>query len=108
MHIQIVTFNLLEMSDAAFVEACESVFAPAFLNIPGLIAKVWLRDVENNTYGGVYAWQDIEAMKYFQTTELFASVVNNSHFADLTSRDYSVLDGPTRATNGFFPVAALR
>ena len=47
-------------------------------------------------------------MKRFQTTELFASVINNPHFANLTSRDYDILDGPTRATNGFFPVAALR
>lgn len=108
MHIQIVNFNLHEMSDAEFVEACDSVFAPAFSNIPGLIAKVWLRDMASNTYGGVYAWEDIDAMKRFQTTELFASVANNPHFANLTSRDYSILDGPTRATNGFFPVAALR
>jgi len=108
MHVQIVNFNLHGMSDAEFVEACDSVFAPAFANIPGLIAKVWLRDAANNAYCGVYAWENIEAMERYKTTELFASVVNSPNFVNLTSHDYDVLEGPTRATNGFFPVPALR
>jgi hypothetical protein len=96
------------MSDAEFVEACDTVFAPSFANITGLIAKVWLRDVANNAYGGVYAWENIEAMERYKTTELFASVINSPNFVNLSSHDYEVLEGPTRATNGFFPVGVAR
>jgi len=100
MHIQIVNFNLKDMSHADFMRACDEQFAPAFSNIAGLISKMWLCDPATNTYGGVYTWEDRDAMLRYQQTELFQSVVSNPHFANLTAQDYSLMEGPSRVTNG--------
>ncbi|MFN0102663.1 MAG: YdhR family protein [Bryobacteraceae bacterium] len=100
MHIQIVNFNLHEMSDSDYAEACDTLFAPAFQNVEGLLAKVWLRNSRTNTYGGVYTWRDKAAMEAFQKTDLFVAVLTHPHLVNLTSRDFSVLENPTRITRG--------
>jgi hypothetical protein len=100
MHIQVVNFNLKDMTEAEFVRACDEQFAPAFSNITGLISKMWLSDPATNTYGGVYTWEDRDAMLRYQETELFKSVVSSHHFANITARDYSLMEGPSSVTNG--------
>jgi hypothetical protein len=54
MYIQIVNFNLLNMTPLEFEKLCDG-FAPQFVNLPGLLSKVWLADPATNTFGGVYA-----------------------------------------------------
>jgi hypothetical protein len=108
MHIQIVNFNLQDMSHADFARACDEQFAPAFSNIPGLISKMWLRDPASNAYCGVYAWEDRDEMLRFQQTELFQGIISNPHFANLTAHDYALMEGPSRVTNGIPAVPARR
>jgi len=108
MHIQIVNFNLKDMSEAEYVRACDEQFAPAFSNIPGLVSKAWLSDPATNTYGGVYTWEDRDAMLGYQQSELFQSVAGNPDFADITAHDYDVMDGPSRLTNGILATPAPR
>ena len=45
--------------------------APTFANLPGLLAKIWLRDPESNTYGGLYLWDDQEAYERYIKGEVF-------------------------------------
>jgi hypothetical protein len=108
MHIQIVNFNLKDMSDAEFLRACDEQFAPAFSNISGLISKMWLSDPATDAYCGVYAWEDVDAMLRFQQSELFQSIVSSPHFANLTAHDYALMEGPSRVTNGIPAVPARR
>ena len=103
MHIQIVNFNLKDLTDAGFRSMANEV-APAFASVPGLIGKIWLADVGKNTYGGVYIWQDAAAMRAYLASDLGKGVAGNAHFANLTSRDFEVLSGPTTSSGG--PVAA--
>lgn len=105
MHIQIVTFQLKDLSYDDFVGVCEQI-APAFAAIPGLISKVFLADREGGTYGGVYTWQDRAAMQAFSRSDLFAGVANNPNLTGLTSRDFAVLEAPTAVTRGLARVAA--
>jgi hypothetical protein len=100
MHVQIVNFNLKAMSDVQFRQACDEQFAPAFAHVPGLMYKLWLADPDTNTYGGVYAWRDNQAMKDFLNSELFKTVASHPNFSDMTSKDFGILEGPTRVTNG--------
>ncbi len=100
MHIQIVHFNLNGMSPAEYAQACESHFAPAFREVPGLLSKIWLSDPNTNTFGGVYAWSDREAMQAYFDSPLFHAVASNPHLANITSRDFAILEGPTRSTRG--------
>lgn len=99
MHIQLVDFSLKEMSEAEFHKMCDEV-APAFAAVPGLISKVWLADPVRNAYGGVYTWRDRHAMVAYSKSDLYQAVATNLHLANLASRDFAVLEGPTRVTHG--------
>jgi heme-degrading monooxygenase HmoA len=105
MHIQIVNFNLKDLSDRDYRTACDG-WAPAFAAVPGLISKVWLADEATNTYGGVYSWADRAAMEAFASSDLFKAVVGNPNLVNITSRDFSVLEGPGVVTQVRVPVAA--
>jgi heme-degrading monooxygenase HmoA len=97
MHVQIIEFHLSDMSEAAYIEACEQL-APAFAEVPGLLAKVWLADRATGTYGGVYLFRDRAAMEAFRASELFAGVAASPHFVDMGAQDFAVLEGPTAVT----------
>lgn len=105
MHIQIVNFNLHELSRADYEAFCAEV-APAFTGIPGLLSKTWLADEASNTYGGVYFWASKAAMEDFFRTDLFKAVVNNRNLANLTSKDFNVLEAPGRVTRSLGAMAA--
>ena len=103
MHIQVINFNLKDMTEAELRSMADEV-APAFASVPGLIGKIWLADAGKNTYGGVYIWQDAAAMQAYLASDLGKGVTGNPNFANLTSRDYEVLNRPTTISGG--PVAA--
>jgi heme-degrading monooxygenase HmoA len=103
MHVQIVNFNLKNMTDAGFRSMANEV-AAAFASVPGLLGKIWLADAGKNTYGGVYIWQDAAAMRAYLASDLGKGVVGNPNFANLTSQDFEVLGRPTTTSGG--PVAA--
>ena len=97
MHIQIVNFNLQDMTGAEYRNLCDGL-APVFAEMPGLISKVWLADEAANTYGGVYTWVDRAAMEAYLRSDIFSAVAANPGFANITSRDYDVLESPSRIT----------
>ncbi len=107
MHVLIVNFNLKDMSHEEFLAVCDEL-APAFAAVPGLIAKVWLSSPETNTYGGVYRWVDRAAYEAFTASELFAAVASNPHFANITAKDFDVLEGPSAVTGVRDAAAAAR
>ena len=96
-HIQLVTFQLAGIEAAAHRAHCEAV-APAFTKIPGLRAKAWLANPSTNTYGGVYAWESQEAMEAYVSGPIFAGLLANPGLANVTTRDFGVLERPTEIT----------
>ena len=105
MHVQVVNLHLKDLSDAEYRRACES-WAPAFAAVPGLVSKVWLADEATNTYGGIYTWTDRDAMNAFAASDLFKSIVANPNLVGITSRDFSILEGPGVVTRSRVPAAA--
>ena len=99
MHVLVVNFQLDGIDHDQFSEACDGL-AETFAAIPGLIAKVWLSDPENNTYGGVYTFEDRAAFEAYQAGEVFAAVAGNPNFVNVTAKDFGILEGPTRVTRG--------
>jgi len=97
MHVQIITFHLADLTEEGYREACAQ-FAPAFTDLPGLLAKVWLADPDTNTYGGVYLFRDRAAMDAYVASDLFATVASYPHFADIAAQDFAVYDDVTRLT----------
>jgi quinol monooxygenase YgiN len=105
MYIQVVTFQLKDLSQEAFEADCDET-APAFAAVPGLIAKVWLADPTTNTYGGVYTWESRSACEAYLRSELFAAVASHPNLVAVTSREFAVLAGPTRVTRGLVGATA--
>ena len=99
MHMQIITFRLTEMDDAAFCALCDEL-APIWATIPGLISKVWLADSATGTYGGIYAWESRAACEAFLQSDYFHAIATHPNFCDATSHEFGVLDAPTRLTRG--------
>ena len=99
MHMQVITFKLDDIDDAAYQAHAEQN-APVFAALPGLRAKIWLANQQANTYGGIYTWDDVAAMRAYQDGKIFRGLQANPHMIDVTVRDFSVLAGPTKVTRG--------
>jgi len=66
--------------------------------VPGLLAKIWLKAPDGRVYGGVYLWQDREAYEEFVGGEVWASVLSDDRMSNLQSDDYDVMEELTKAT----------
>lgn len=97
MHVQIATYTIPETTDDEFAEANRE-FASMMAEVPGLLAKIWLKAPDGSEYGGVYLWRDREAYEEFVGGELWASVLGDESLSELRSRDYEVMEGLTGAT----------
>ena len=91
MYAQVITFGLHDITEEQFREAC-GADAPTFAHLPGLLAKIWLRDPETNTYGGLYLWDDQEAYEGYIKGEVFAGIKANQHLKNVESRDFGVFE----------------
>ena len=100
MHVQVVNFNLEGISRAEYETVCNEL-AAAFAALPGLVSKHWLADEKNNTYGGVYIWETREAYDAFVNSELFAGVGANPALVNISSKDFDVIEAPSRVTRGW-------
>lgn len=107
MYVRVVTFGLDGITPAQYEEHCEEI-ADAFLEWPGLIAKVWLRDSETGTFGGVYLFESKAAADRSRSTEIFVGMVSNPGFADVTVREYDTLGAATAVTARSIEPAAAR
>jgi putative monooxygenase ydhR len=96
-HIQVVTFQLAGLEPDAYRAHCEAS-AQAFTEIAGLREKAWLANPSVNTYGGVYAWESRQAMEAYVSGPIFGALVANPGVANVTTRDFGVLERPTEIT----------
>jgi len=97
MHVQVVTYRMLGIGEAEFIEANQE-FAEMMAEVPGLLAKVWLKGADENVYGGVYLWEDRKACERFLGGELWAEVVKDDSVLELASNDFAVNEELTKRT----------
>ena len=105
MHVLIVNFNLKDVDEAQYARMCDAV-APAFAAVPGLASKLWLKNSDTGTYGGVYIFESRDALNRFQETDLFRSLAVNKNLTNITADDFEVLEAPTRVTGRIFTAVA--
>jgi hypothetical protein len=105
MNVLIINFRLSGMTEEGYRAACADL-APAFAELPGLLAKVWLNDPPTGTYGGVYLFRDRAAMEGYLASDLLASVAATPSFVDISTRDFAVYEDLTRATQPGLAVLA--
>ena len=99
MHIQVINFNLDGISRTEYEAVCDEL-AETFAALPGLVSKHWIVNDETNTYGGIYIWESKDACQSFLDSELFAGVGANPALANVESKDFGVIEAPTRITRG--------
>ena len=105
MRVKIINFNLLDMTEDGYAEACDQL-APTFAELPGLQAKIWLGDPATNTYGGVYLFADRDAADEYAASELFRTVGTFPNLTNITVRDFAVDEDSTRRTQPSVEVVA--
>jgi hypothetical protein len=99
MYIQIINFRLKGVTEEDYAGLCDNL-APSYAAVPGLVRKIWLANSDTGTYGGVYVWQNKQAMEEFAATDLYSSVATHPNLDSITSEEFDVLPGPTQVTNG--------
>jgi len=104
MYARVVTFRLEGPTPDEYRDHAAEL-APAFTGWPGLLAKVWIADADASTYGGIYLFADRESADRSRDTNLYRFMVANRAFADLTVREFDVLDEPTAIPAAVFAVA---
>ena len=95
MHIQVVNFNLEGITHDDYMKIADNM-APVFAGVKGLKSKVWLSDLENNTYGGVYTWESKQDYDNYVESDLFKGVGSNPNFVNISSKDFGILDDPSK------------
>jgi Putative mono-oxygenase ydhR len=104
MHVQIVTYNLRDINDADYRRACDGL-ARVLARVAGLVSLAWLANERTNTYGGVYTWVDRPAMEAYLRSDIFVAVAADPNLVAITSRDFDLLDGPSRITQALATTA---
>jgi hypothetical protein len=99
MILRIVTFTLDGIDDEQYRQHAATV-AQGFTEWAGLTAKLWLHDPESGTYGGAYLFADRASADASRATDLFRNMQNSPSFADLSVREYEVIDDLTAITGG--------
>ncbi|MCH2161585.1 MAG: YdhR family protein [Phycisphaerales bacterium] len=97
MHILIINFQLNGINRDQYEAVCNEV-AEAFAAVPGLVSKKWLANEEDNTYGGVYLFENRQAMLDYQASELYRGLGSNPAFANITVTDFEMIPGPSKVT----------
>lgn len=103
MYVQIVTFGLNGVTEEQFHDSCAGATA-TFAALPGLLGKIWLRDPEGETYGGLYLWRDRTAHDDYVRGEVWGAVAADPNLTDVKSVGFEVFEDLTKDT---LPALAL-
>jgi heme-degrading monooxygenase HmoA len=99
MHALFVNFAVPEKTPHEVIDLFTPL-VPAFANLPGNLAKIWLADTDTDTgrYGALYLWHDREDMDAFIASDLWRSVQDHPALTDFEIRHFAVIEPFTKAT----------
>jgi len=100
MQAQVITYQLKDISQEEYLKQMVEPDAPILAKVKGLISKVWLSDVEKNTFGGFYLWENKTAMEEFMHSDLVKAVVSRPYVKNVSSVDYEVNEKASSITRG--------
>ena len=100
MQAQLITYQLKDISQAEYLKQMVEPDAPILANVKGLISKVWLSDIEKNSFGGFYLWENKSVMEDFMNSDLVKAVVSRPFVKNISSVDYEVNQKASLITRG--------
>lgn len=83
-------------------------FAPALVEVDGLVWKVWLIDAERRASGGIYLFHDRAAAQAYVDGPFCDWMRESSVFSDLRINIFDVVEEPSRITRAPLSAAAAR
>ena len=100
MHAQLITYQLKDISQTEYLKKMVEPDAPILAQVKGLISKVWLTDIEKNSFGGFYLWESKKAMGDFMSSDLVKAVVSRPYVTNVSSVDFEVNEKASLITRG--------
>ena len=97
MHTLVVTFSLVDLDSGAF-ERMTRDSAALIATVPGLIGKAYLVDETNNSYGGVYLFQDRSMAEDYVSSDVIASLASHPEVVNPTTTIYGTVEEATQIT----------
>ena len=98
--VLIVNYKLDNMSLEEHAELGSAV-APNFVseNVPGLLGKSFIGDVDRGVFGGVYYFENYESVSVYLESELWKGVVAHPNLVDFKTDVFKTFSG-TELANG--------
>ena len=107
MQAQLITYQLKDISQEEYQKQMVEPDAPIIAKVKGLISKLWLVDIEKNSFGGFYLWESKTAMQDFMNSDLVKTVVSRPFLKNISSVDFEVNEKASSITRGIqVPVEA--
>lgn len=100
MQAQLITYQLKDISQEEYLKQMVEPDAPILAKVKGLISKVWLSDIEKNSFGGFYLWENKKAMQDFMSSDLVKAVVSRPYVTNVSSVDFEVNQQASLVTRG--------
>src|SRR5690348_2598817 len=100
MQAQLITYQLNDISQAEYQKQMVEPDAPVIAKVKGLISKLWLADIEKNSFGGLYLWESKAAMEDFMSSDLVKTVVSRPFLKNVSSVDFEVNEKASLITRG--------
>ena len=98
MSQQILQLNFkFGVSRQEYENVCASL-SQSFAEVPGCQWKIWLMNEVNSEAGGIYLFNDEEALEKFKSSELAAGVLNHPALSDFSIKQFDVLTEPSSVT----------
>ena len=100
MQAQLITYQLKDISQEEYQKQMVEHDAPIIAKVKGLISKLWLADIEKNSFGGFYLWESKTAMQDFMNSDLVKTVVSRPFLKNISSVDFEVNEKASSITRG--------
>jgi len=99
MDVLIVNFKFEGTTKEAWEQRATQL-APRFAAMPDLLSKVWLADLENDTYGGAYLWRNRASLDAYVAGPVFGALSETPGVHSIETRTFAALDAPTLISGG--------
>ena len=109
MHIVQINYRRPEMAKAAWDARYTDDRAKPFLEVPGLLWKIWLDGDAERLAGGIYLFADQASAEAYAAGPIVARIKGNAEFSEVSVRVFEVrqrMSEITRAPIDFGRLAA--
>ena len=106
MYILQVNFEYPNMSPAMMAANNTAERAKPFLDVAGLLWKIWLNTEGGPKVGGLYCFDSRAAAEAYLAGPIVARIKANPEVANLTTQIYAVTENPSRVTHAPVPFLA--